>query len=310
MDTYRHDDSEDRIRLQMELRPLSLNSTTTRSGLVLSAAWTVLMDVEVNRAHLTHIMSNGLFSHHPTRHVVPCDRVHVSKREWRIREFPENENPAASRWSGRILLFVFGPDVLENFPGLEVLHQGMIQCACIWSYPDDKIFHYERRRSSEYTPAENVNYNDISDDEPYQCLGWLWAGDQSNRMNASDLSLARYRGEHDTHINSAIATTGNDGDSNSAVTSHAGREDAGHHRGKIQAGPAQPGVRVEVVHVQGSFWDNMVRLAAQPNLTPIFLALGAGLSCVLIWGALAGLMIVITVADDMDRRSKYTYGGH
>ncbi|KAK4206307.1 hypothetical protein QBC37DRAFT_407233 [Rhypophila decipiens] len=78
---------DQRIRVQMDLRPQKAPS----KGDFPAAFWNILIDIELSRSHLPHIMDNGLFLQHPRLYLLPCDRVLTAKREWEIREFPDEE---------------------------------------------------------------------------------------------------------------------------------------------------------------------------------------------------------------------------
>ncbi|KAM7210112.1 hypothetical protein V8F06_014501 [Rhypophila decipiens] len=239
MDHRRYDNSKDRIRVQMDLRP-----PTSENGS--PAPWIILIDLELSRSHIAYIMDNGLFLQHPTRYIVPCDRVNTPKREWEIREFPDKD-PAVSRWSGRITLFTFGQDARQKLPGLEVLHQSMIHSVFIWSRPNEEMMF-------EYNQAAKVNYNNINDDEPHQCLRRFWTGDQSTNM--SDLAAVRYRGGGENgRTTGALVTRRNKGES--AVGRVTRREHTGYQRNEYRAWPAHPRGGVEVPRAQGSVWENL-----------------------------------------------------
>ncbi|KAK4207525.1 hypothetical protein QBC37DRAFT_406126 [Rhypophila decipiens] len=239
MDQLRYENNKDRIRVQMDLRP-----PTSESGS--SAPWTIPIDLELSRSHLAYIMDNGFFLQHPARYIVPCYRVNTPKREWEIREFPD-EAPAVSRWSGRITLFPFGQDARQNFPGLEVLHQSMIHFVSIWSRTNEEMMF-------EYNQAANVNYNNINDDEPHQCLRRFWTGDQS--INMSDLAAATYRGDEENGCTTgALVARGDKGES--AVGRAARREHTAYHEpahGRRAEGDRYfgqrnwPDVAVELIH--------------------------------------------------------------
>ncbi|KAM7214660.1 hypothetical protein V8F06_009981 [Rhypophila decipiens] len=291
MDQSRNPESEDLVKLSMQLLP----------KLDQPAPWTLFIDMSMNRAHLAEIMESGLFCHHPTRHtfatgsetnirrryspmgffrnlVLHSDWDPSTARAWTIRETID-DGTATPRWYGQILLLTRGPDHLASFPGLDVLNRSMTRSVSIRTFKGSEFFRFDRR--SESNPAQTINYNNFNDKEPSECLSWIWPGDESDEATT------------------LVPTVDNE---KTVVKRCTCSEYHGRHGDGDRGESAQSGVAVEVVHVQSPFWENVVMLAALDSMKPFLFFLGAGLFVPLVAFAITGCILATRVADSMLRR--------
>ncbi|KAM7197148.1 hypothetical protein V8F33_005807 [Rhypophila sp. PSN 637] len=303
MDQYRNPESTDRVQLSMQLLPKLDHAI---NGKPLPAPWTLFIEMSMNRAHLAEIMESGLFWHHPTRHtfatgnetkigdsdmgrafsvmgifrsvVLHSDWDPATARAWSIRETIDN-GTSTPRWYGQIHLFTSGPDHLESFPGLDVLDRSMTQNVSIRTFKGSEFFRFDRR--SENNPAQKTNYNNFNDNEPAECLSWIWPGDRSDDTT----TLV-------TTVNNEKAVVG------SCPCSEYHRRHGDGDWGES----AQPRVAVEVVHVQSSFWENIIKLAALDSMRTFLFFLGAGVFVVLVAFAITGCTLATRWVDSMSRR--------